>query len=365
MVHLTRLLALSNTRNRVVLHLVFWIIFLLVRFYLILIGFNIYNGFSAKTVFLLSLGTTCFTAGCYYFIVLFIFRTRSWIWITLSVLTMFLLFTVLDSLVELMIIRNCKTCLEMLRVNQPAYYELIQSDFPDVVLKRFLSLGAPLGLLLLLFVPLAAKMASSAYRNNIRSLELEKENLQLQHNYLKAQLNPHFLFNSMNNIYGLINSGQNDRSADLVSRLSQLLRYLLYGSGTEKVNISEEARFISDYTALEKVRLNDTAVDFEYNASHEQHQIAPLILIPLVENAFKFVSDNATSFLTIRLEVKEGKLLFTVMNTIDMQKQDRTEGGIGLMNLKKRLELYYHGRYQYKTTIEQGIYSAYLSIQLT
>jgi sensor histidine kinase YesM len=283
----------------------------------------------------------------------------------LAILVMFLLFTVLDSSVEYMTIHSCQTCLQQLLLNQPSYYVFIQSDLPSVILKRFLSLGTPLGLMLLLFIPLAAKMAFSAYRNNIKTLALEKENLQLQHNYLKAQLNPHFLFNSMNNIYGLINSGQNERSADLISRLSQLLRYLLYGSGTEKVDISEEARFISDYTTLEKIRLNDTVVTFTYNAGHEQYRIAPLILIPLVENAFKFVSDNTTSFLAISLEVNPGQLVFSVANTIDAQKQERTEGGIGLMNLKKRLELYYHDRYEYKTVISGNTYSAYLTIQLT
>jgi sensor histidine kinase YesM len=233
------------------------------------------------------------------------------------------------------------------------------------VLKRLLSFGTPFSLLLTLFIPLCLKTTLNAYRSSMDSLKLAKENVQLEFNFLKAQLNPHFLFNTMNNIYGLIISGNRERSAGLVARLSELLRYILYDSNEDSMPLAKEIKLMNDYIELEKVRLNFTNVVFDYRTDDGSYEIAPLLLIPLIENAFKFSADEPGSFISIFLDVLNGRLRFTVDNNIDRQRIRSGPGGIGLKNLQKRLALYYPGNYWYEPSISDTGYAVDLTIQLT
>nr|WP_255497499.1 sensor histidine kinase [Pedobacter sp. AK013] len=207
-------------------------------------------------------------------------------------------------------------------------------------------------------------MAIQSFRSNIRALELAKENLQLEFNFLKAQLNPHFLFNAMNNIYGLILSGDKEKSAGLVSRLSELLRYTLYDSNEDLMPIEKELKLMSDYIELEKVRLNDTKVNFKWQLDHNDYHIAPLLLIPLIDNAFKYNSDEEGSYIDIFLDVLQGRFRFAIENDIGEEQKGRAVGGIGINNLKKRLNLYYKNNHWYETSVLNGVYSVNLTIQL-
>jgi LytS/YehU family sensor histidine kinase len=249
--------------------------------------------------------------------------------------------------------------------DQPGYYGLVRSDITNIVLKRLISFGAPFSLILTLFIPLCLKTTLNAYRNSIDSLKLAKENIQLEFNFLKAQLNPHFLFNTMNNIYGLIMSGDKERSANLVSRISELLRYILYDSNEDNMPLAKEIKLINDYIELEKVRLNFTKVIFDYHVDDNGYEIAPLLLIPLIENAFKFSDDKQGSVIHIFSEALNGRLRFIVDNPVDPQRIRLATGGIGLKNLQKRLTLYYPDNYGYEVSISETDYSVVLTIQLT
>jgi len=175
---------------------------------------------------------------------------------------------------------------------------------------------------------------------------LEKDNLVLQLESLKAQLHPHFLFNTLNNIYALILKDKKEESAETVAKLSTFMRYTLYESDTHSNNISKEIDLLKAYISLEQIRLNDVVVNFTSNIDNAQYHLPPLLFMPAVENAFKFCSATKTgdAYIFIRLEIAQSKLLLRIANTYDESYQSQQfRGGIGLENMRKRLQHYYPG----------------------
>ncbi|HVW97457.1 MAG TPA: histidine kinase [Mucilaginibacter sp.] len=353
--------------QRALFHLLFWLVLFVVRLYLTLITFNVYGGFPVESSLMLTLISTILIAAVYYLFsgpvwVLLAGRrfTRAIIFIAATVIA----YTSLDAVFERLLIQNCSSCLVILNHNQPAYYHLLQSGFINIMLKRLLSLGTPFSLLLTLSIPLSLKLALNGWRNQVRALQLSKQNIELEFNFLKAQINPHFLFNTMNNIYGLILKNDNGRSADLMARLSGLLRYMLYETNESHAPLQKELKLLSDYFELEKIRLNETTVTIDIRTDANDYEWPPLLLMPLLENAFKFGSDDAGAYIHLFLDVHQGKLRLTLDNTVDIQRLRNTDGGIGLANFRKRLDLYYPERYWYESGFQDGVYSVNLSIDL-
>jgi hypothetical protein len=354
---------------RVILHLSFWTLFFILRLYLTLITFNVYSGFPIATRAVISLFNTGLVAAFYYVLINVVrkhgFRKKKYLITFAITIWLLVLYTVVDTITERLVLNTCRNCMVSLAKDQPGYYSLVRSDITNIVLKRLVSFGTPFSLMLTLFIPLCLKATLNAYRSSMDSLKLAKENIQLEFNFLKAQLNPHFLFNTMNNIYGLIMSGDKERSANLVSRISELLRYILYDSNEDSMPLAKEIKLINDYIELEKVRLNFTKVVFDNQMDNGSYEIAPLLLIPLIENAFKFSADEQGSVIRIFLEVLNGRLRFAVYNHIDPQRIRSDMGGIGLKNLQKRLTLYYPDNYSYQSSISETDYSVVLTIRLT
>ncbi|NNU34060.1 histidine kinase [Mucilaginibacter sp. S1162] len=228
----------------------------MLRFYLTLITFNVYSGLPVGVKAMSCLFGTGFIAAFYYVLVNVIWkhilRKKKYLTTFIIIIALLVGYTVADTLTERLILNTCKGCMVSLAKDQPSYYNLVSSDITNIVLKRLISFGTPFSLIFTLFIPLCLKTMLNAYRRNIDSLKLAKENVQLEFNFLKAQLNPHFLFNTMNNIYGLIISGDKGRSADLVSRLSELLRYILYDSNEDSMPLTKEIKLINDYIELKK-----------------------------------------------------------------------------------------------------------------
>lgn len=360
-------LLFPSIQFRVALHAIFWLVLLSLRLYLTRIGFNVYSGFPFLQVFLLSLSGTVLSAAVFY-------AAAYWIWPRFLVrkkyagagallLATIISYTFSDALIEKQLLTSCSSCMAILERSETGYSRLLSTDVSNIAFVRLLSLGTPLSLLILLAVPVSVKAILTAWRNNIKTLQLAKDNLQLEYNFLKAQVNPHFLFNTLNNIYGLIMKGDNDRSAHLVSRLSELLRYILYDSNNDTMPLRGEVALLEDYIELEKVRLNHIQIGFKTQIDDHDYQIAPLLLMPLLENAFKFSNDIPGSQINIRLNVSQGELRFSLDNTIDEEKKSTNSGGIGIGNLKKRLELYYPG-YRYEQQIDSGTYVVRLNLSL-
>jgi len=179
---------------------------------------------------------------------------------------------------------------------------------------------------------------------------LEKEKIGSELSFLKAQINPHFFFNTLNNIYALTHVDvENSRRA--LHKLSRMMRYLLYDTQAGITPLSKEVSFIVDYIELMKLRLNETTkVSFEGTMVDNDIPIAPMLFLPYVENAFKHgVSAIAPSVIAIDLSMENQSLNLTVKNTIFPEQAEiaDTYGGIGLSNTKRRLELLYPGKHNF------------------
>lgn len=205
------------------------------------------------------------------------------------------------------------------------------------------------------------------YRNlRLKTQQLQIEKQQAELNYLKSQTNPHFLFNTLNNIYSLARD-KSDLAPESLLRLSKILRFMLYEASGAYISLERELKIISDFIALEKLRYDDSLrINYNHDIEDKQQAIPPLILIPLVENAFKHGASETRKdpFVDIHLSVKNRQLSFVVKNSVEDSTitQDVPEN-IGLSNLRGQLELLYS---DYDLSLERKnfVFTAILKINL-
>jgi two-component system, LytTR family, sensor kinase len=189
--------------------------------------------------------------------------------------------------------------------------------------------------------------------------------LQTELKYLRLQINPHFLFNGLNTVYGSIDMG-NSQARNMLVQFSDLLRYNLYEADVELIAIEKEIKYLRNYVALQKARSNDNMeVTLDINYTDGTVKVAPLIFMAFVENAFKYVSrdDKAINRIVISLHQQPGKLDFICENTYE-DEGESSEGGIGLSNARRRLELLYKDRFQLDIKKENSLYRVELTITL-
>lgn len=211
-------------------------------------------------------------------------------------------------------------------------------------------------------------------RNTYNNIQLKEKNNQLiiekkeaELNYLKAQTNPHFLFNTLNNIYALARD-KNDLAPESILRLSKILRFMLYETGGSAIAIEDELKIMQDYIALEKLRYDDSLlITLNIAIENAKQNLPPLLLIPLVENAFKHgVSETRNNpFIDIYLSIQQQQLLFTVKNSIEeSEEQKQVHENIGLANLRRQLQLLYRD-YHLSVNKENAVFISTLRINLT
>ena len=182
-------------------------------------------------------------------------------------------------------------------------------------------------------------------QNKILETQLQIKSQEL--NYLKKQIHPHFLYNTLNTIYGFALK-QSKNTPEIILKLSNLLDYILYQVNKPKVSLKEEILHIKEYIDLEKIRFQDTLkVTFEANNIIPEKQVAPMLLIPFVENAFKHGSliDGFLNVI-IQIELNHNRLQFSIKNTILNDETEQGKEGIGLENIKKRLDLLYKNNHE-------------------
>lgn len=201
-------------------------------------------------------------------------------------------------------------------------------------------------------------------KQTAQNLRLEKQEAEL--NYLKSQTNPHFLFNTLNNIYSLAKD-KSDLAPESILRLSKILRFMLYETSGEFISAEQEMEIISDYIALEKLRYDDSLrINFKYEIEDMKQPLPPLLLITLVENAFKHgVSETRNQpFVDIDLSVNKQRLSFVIKNsTENFDEEKSVKENIGLSNLRRQLELLYT---DYNLSVQQTetVFTATLKINL-
>jgi len=219
-----------------------------------------------------------------------------------------------------------------------------------------------LGGLVTIFISSALKVTGNYIRNERRNKELETQKLSAELAFLKSQVNPHFLFNTLNNIYSLAYK-QSPETPDAIMKLSLLMRYMLYESNDTLVSLSREVEHINNFIDLQKLRLRQqTSIRFNIRGELATKQIAPMLLMTLVENAFKhgLVSKNEIGII-FNLIVGDDYLLFSTMNNTSSHKKGGY-GGIGLENLNRRLNLLYPKRHELAFEEKDGTFFATMKL---
>lgn len=201
---------------------------------------------------------------------------------------------------------------------------------------------------------------TEAERKEATNFKLQSE---LQH--LHYQLQPHFFFNSLNNIYAMVDISP-DQAKTSIHSLSKLMRYMLYETSEESIALTKEIDFMKKYIELMKLRVSDkTVVNYSFPSAETGIKIAPLLFISLIENAFKHgVSASKASTIDINLTLDNQTVLFTIENhNFPKKTEDKSGSGIGLPNIKKRLELLYPNKNSFKTFVKESRFVAQLEIE--
>ena len=222
-------------------------------------------------------------------------------------------------------------------------------------------------LIIALLVNLMAIGIALSIRYIMRQNEKKQKVVEAELAWLKNQINPHFLFNTLNNISSLTQIDA-DKAQDTVMQLSDLLRYAMYETNKPKVPLEGEVDFMRNYIELMKLRCNEmTEVSETMKVEDKKAEVAPLLFISLIENAFKHgTNSNAPATIDISLTQKDSMLVFICNKTNNPKPtKDRSGSGIGLENTRRRLDLLYQGRYQWEQTITpENIYHVKITLQL-
>lgn len=217
-------------------------------------------------------------------------------------------------------------------------------------------------------------LASIALRSAVDYIQLQKrladvarEKAEAELAFLKAQINPHFLFNSLNAVYFLIDK-KNTQAREALHTFSEMLRYQLYECNGQRIPIEKEIGFLNDYVGLQRLRMAaNTQVQFSCATNVAQFSIEPLLLIPFVENSFKHLShfgEGRKNEVRINLSRQNGTVCFQVHNTTESKREPQPDGGIGLANVQKRLHLLYPGKHRLRLTEEDGWFGVDLQLNL-
>jgi two-component system LytT family sensor kinase len=214
-----------------------------------------------------------------------------------------------------------------------------------------------------------AAIAIKQFRLQLADKEREKnlirDKLETELKFLRNQTNPHFLFNTLNNIYALARK-KSDETADVVMKLSKLLRFMIYETKNKQIRISDEIKILDDYIELEKLRYNDRlTISFIREIDNENEQISPLLLIPFVENAFKHGASESRfeSFINLEMTLQDGNLEFNIENTKEQNGKKFNDENIGLTNVRRQLELLYK-EHEVSIKSEAAVFKVFLKINL-
>jgi sensor histidine kinase YesM len=243
----------------------------------------------------------------------------------------------------------------------PGYYFISYYEFNDIVKFVIVYIG----------ITSLIKLSKGWFElseTNRRLNELQKEKIESELKALKGQINPHFLFNSMNSIYSLA-LNHSDKTPEIILKLSDIMRYIIYEANTDYVDLSKEINYLKDYIELQKLRTdNRSTINFEIKGNIESVKVAPLLFFPLVENSFKHGVKGSTgkTFVNIELLVNDSEIIFNIENNkgIIDNVEKKEYKGIGLENVKKRLEMTYPGKHEFLIINKEDTFKVELKIKL-
>ena len=249
-----------------------------------------------------------------------------------------------------------------------ATYEVITSEKESVTFLADYSPAIGLRILDGYIMVLGSVLCYSLYwvYKRIRAiLMLRKEQQHMELLHLQSQVNPHFFFNMLNNLYGLVDN-DSEKAQALILKLSDMMRYSIYDGQKSSVPLKEEVAYLKNFIELHKMRYHkEIAIEFHTDIQDETREVMPLLFIILLENAFKHGVENLykDAFVHVNLIANEKEIHFTVENNFDVELV-ASEKGIGLKNLKRRLQLVYPKKHSVSFTSEENVYKSELTIQL-
>ncbi len=202
----------------------------------------------------------------------------------------------------------------------------------------------------------------------IERLKSEKAIVELE--MLKSQINPHFLFNTLNSLYSLALSENSPKTADGIAQLGTLMRYNLHDAAESYISLEKELQFLQRYSALQLLRSTEAHQYQEsfpdLDSSSARLEIAPMIILPLLENAFKYgIGSGSDGFIRLDITVQTGKLVVDIENSISAKKDSVESGGVGLNNVRQRLKLLYPGKHELTTRQSESVYHITLKMELS
>jgi hypothetical protein len=252
-------------------------------------------------------------------------------------------------------------------------YERIRKKHPpervEMIMRRIATsrgVGAVFFSLMILAVSTSIKVTGDWYIIDRKRKEIENEKLTTELNLLKSQINPHFFFNTLNNIYSLA-IRKSERTPEAIVKLSQLMRYIIYDTDKDKVPLDKEIDYLKNYIELEKLRLQqNVSVHFEIEGNTSDKLIEPLLLLPFIENAFKHgVHQTEPCDIIIRI-ILNGNLTLYVENPLQVYngKENKNSQGFGWQNAERRLQLLYGKNYKLETNVSNDIFKVVLTLNL-
>ncbi len=336
--------------NRVLSHILFWFLYILFYFF----QFAVYRKEEINWNVLWSLAITVWIdIGAAYFTVYFLlpkylFRRRY---------LLFSIYFILSAAVAGLLQRVI-----MVYISYPIFYSDYTGEILFWKINPFYTL---VNIYTVVGLFAAIKLTKMWFRSQQVKKELENKNKTSELALLRSQLNPHFLFNTLNNIDALIMTNQ-EKASDAIIKLSDIMRFMLYDASTDTVPLSKEINYLKSYISLQNMRLKDPDfVSFKLDGNCVGKTIAPLLFIPFVENAYKHGQKNVKApGIKINLTCLSKSINFEVINNFDKAKvfnKDNTPG-IGLANTKRRLELLYPGQHELEIKQEDSLYISHLTI---
>ncbi|MFK7952834.1 MAG: sensor histidine kinase [Ekhidna sp.] len=217
---------------------------------------------------------------------------------------------------------------------------------------------------LTVIIGVAYRFSKDWFANEEIRRSVSEQQLRSELEVLKSQINPHFLFNALNNLFSMALHSGDEKTAEGISKLSEMMRYVFDRSSQDKVALAEEIQYIQDYLHLQQLRFEKQVdVAFQYEESETPFSIAPMLLIPFVENAFKYgVSSQEHTTIEIRMHVKEDTFRFEIANKVVDNTETIPSSGVGIVNVRKRLALIYPEKHILDVENENGMFKVFLSI---
>ena len=217
-----------------------------------------------------------------------------------------------------------------------------------------------------LLITAPIRLVEDGYQKLQLQQQLKNQRLEAELKFLKAQVNPHFLFNALNNIYSLAFT-QSEMTAPVIMKLSEMMRYMLYECKAERVPLKSEIKYLENFIELQQLKTPDLQqINFQFEGQIEKVNIPPLLFVPLFENAFKHgnLEQTKEGWLKANLKIVENRLVFNIQNSIGTNTKKDTVGGIGLENIQQRLELLFPEEYVFRVNNEGNTFEVMVSLPL-